>query len=621
MTVGVTATAGSRQVVAARRGAVAQRALHSGVQASEREAGVVVVKGGIGPIDHVVAGIAGGREVGSDVVRNAAAQSGGALPIRLVAEIAGGVGGGTQRVVVRGVALVAIRHHAGGRHLVVALEGPAGRGMSPGSGGECRRGRVAVPAVYRREGRACRRVHRIIRAAVIAGMTVGVTATAGCRQVVAARRGAVAERALHSGVQAGEREAGVVVVKGGIRPIDHVVAGIAGLWEPGRNMVWHIPAQGLRALPIRLVAEIASGVGGGTQRVVVRGVALVAIRHHAGGRHLVVALEGPAGRGMSPGSGGECRRGRVAVPAVYRREGRACRRVHRIIRAAVIAGMTVGVTAATGCRQVVAARGGAVAQGASNAGVQTGEREAGVVVVKGGIGPIDHVVAGIAGGREVGSDVVRNAATQSGGALPIRLVAEIAGGVGGGAQRVVVADVALVAIGDHAGGSHLVVALEGPAGGCYAVGPGSGGEVGGGGVAVRAVCRCEGCARRRVHRIIRAAVIAGMTVGITAAARCRQVVATRRGAVALRALHRGVQAGKRESGVVVVKGGIGPIDHVVAGIAGGREVGSDVVRNAAAQSRGALPIRLVAEIASGVRGGAQGVVVAGVALVAIGDHA
>src|SRR6516225_5562339 len=104
MTVGVTATAGSRQVVATRRGAVAQRALHSGVQASEWEAGVVVVEGGIRPIDHVVAGVAGGREVGSDVVRNAAAQSRGALPIRLVAEVAGGVGGGAQSVVVAGVA-------------------------------------------------------------------------------------------------------------------------------------------------------------------------------------------------------------------------------------------------------------------------------------------------------------------------------------------------------------------------------------------------------------------------------------------------------------------------------------------------------------------------------------
>src|SRR5215469_6372485 len=325
MAVGVTATAGSRQVVTSRRGAVAQCALHSGVQASEWEAGVVVVKGGIGPIDHVVAGIAGCREVGSDVVRNAATQSGGALPIRLVAEIAGGVGGGTQRVVVRGMALVAIRHHACWRHLVVALEGPTGRGVGPGSGRECRCGRVAVPAVYRREGCARRRVHRIIRAAVIAGMAVGVTATAGSRQVVTSRRGAVAQRALHSGVQASEWEAGVVVVKGGIGPIDHVVAGVAGGREVGSDVVRNAATQSGGALPIRLVTEIASGVGGGAQSVVVRGVALVAIRHHACWRHLVVALEGPTGRGMSPGSGGEVRGNGVAVRAVYRREGCARR--------------------------------------------------------------------------------------------------------------------------------------------------------------------------------------------------------------------------------------------------------------------------------------------------------
>src|ERR1700740_1818830 len=101
--------------------------------------------------------------------------------------------------------------------------------------------------------------------------------------------------------------------------------------------------------------------------------------------------------------------------------------------------MTVGVTATAGCRQVVAARGSAVAERALHRGMQTGEWEPGVVVVKGGVGPIDHVVAGIAGSREVGSDVVRNATTQSGGTLPIGLVAEITSGVRGRTQRVVVA--------------------------------------------------------------------------------------------------------------------------------------------------------------------------------------
>src|SRR5215472_359631 len=277
--------------------------------------------------------------------------------------------------------------------------------------------------------------------------------------------------------------------------------------------------------------------------------------------------------------------------------------------------MTVGVTAAAGCRQVVAAGRGAVAQGASNAGVQAGEREAGVVVVEGGIGPIHHVVAGIAGCREVGSDVVRNAATQSGGTLPIRLVAEIASGVRGGTQAVVVADVALVAIGDHAGGSHLVVALEGPAGGCYAVGPGSGGEVGGGGVAVRAVYRCEGCARRRVHRIIRAAVIAGMTVGVTATAGCRQVVAAGRGAVAQRALHRSVQAGEREAGVVVIERTVGPIGGVVTGGAlRHREAEGHVIRYVAAHSLRTVPIFEVARGVAAIGGlDRQGVVIADVA--------
>src|SRR5215472_9819300 len=448
-------------------------------------------------------------------------------------------------------------------------------------------------------------------------MTVGVTAATGCRQVVAARGSAVAQGASNAGVQTGEREAGVVVVKGGVGPIDHVVAGIAGCREVGSDVVRNAVTQSRGTLPIRLVAEIACGVRGGTQCVVVADVALVAIGDHAGGSHLVVALEGPASGcyGVAPGSGGEVGGGGVAVRAVCRRVGRSRRRVHRIIRAAVIAGMTVGVTAATGCRQVVAARRGTVAQGASNAGVQTGEREAGVVVVKGGIGPIDHVVAGIAGCREVGSDVVRNAVTQSRGTLPIRLVAEIACGVRGGTQCVVVADVALVAIGDHAGGSHLVVALEGPASGCYGVAPGSGGEVGGGGVAGCAVCRRVGRSRRRVHRIIRAAVIAGMTVGVTATTGCRQIVAARRGTVALRALHRGVQAGEREAGVVVIERTVGPIGGVVAGGAlRHREAEGHVIRYVAAHSLRAVPILEVARGVAAVGGlNGQGVVVADVA--------
>jgi hypothetical protein len=233
--------------------------------------------------------------------------------------------------------------------------------------------------------------------------------------------------------------------------------------------------------------------------------------------------------------------------------------------------------------------------------VQTGKRESGVVVIKGRVGPADLVVAGIASVRESRRDVIRNASTQARGAVVIGLVAGPANGVSKG-QIVVVADVALVAIGGRASGSHLVVALQCPTSG--AVVPGSGGKGRGGGMAVCAVRSGKGTTGSggsgRVHRIIRGAVIRGVAavVGVSTARRKAEgVVAI---GMALRALHGGsVQASKRESGVVVIEGRIGPVDGVVASIAGLREARGDVIGNGAAQSCGAIPIGQVTIDAGG----------------------
>ena len=252
--------------------------------------------------------------------------------------------------------------------------------------------------------------------------------------------------------------------------------------------------------------------------------------------------------------------------------------------------------------------------------VQTGKRESGVIVIKGRVGPADLVMASIASLRESRRDVIRNASTQVRGAVVIGLMAGPANGVPKG-QIVVVADVALVAIRGSASGSHLMVALQCPTGG--AVVPGSGSKGRGGGMAVRAVCRGKGTTgsggRSRVHWIIGGAVIGGVAtvVGVSTAGRKAEgVVAV---GMALRTLHGGsVQTGKRESGVVVIEGRIGPVDGVVASIAGLWEAGGDVIGNGAAQCLGTGPVGGVARIA---RAAVQAVVIAGVALVAVADHA
>jgi|SRR3974390_2087688 len=123
--------------------------------------------------------------------------------------------------------------------------------------------------------------------------------------------------------------------------------------------------------------------------------------------------------------------------------------------------MAIRVRATARSSQGVTASGRGVALRALHGGMQAGQREARIVVIKGGVGPVDGVVAGIASLRETGSDVVRNVATESLRAVPVCGVAGVASGVRG-SKSVIVADVALVAIGDDTRGSHLVVSGQCP---------------------------------------------------------------------------------------------------------------------------------------------------------------
>src|SRR5947209_8387908 len=87
-----------------------------------------------------------------------------------------------------------------------------------------------------------------------------MAANAGCRQSAGVVVVGVARSAGHGGMRAGQRERGVVVVKGGARPVGGRVAGFASRRESGGGV---IRVGG--AVVVRLVAAYA----GGRQRTVV----------------------------------------------------------------------------------------------------------------------------------------------------------------------------------------------------------------------------------------------------------------------------------------------------------------------------------------------------------------
>ena len=152
------------------------------------------------------------------------------------------------------------------------------------------------------------------------------------------------------------------MIKGSVGPGHCVVAGRAhGRRILHGNVVWHRAAYTLRAVK---VGDVAAGVVAVRDRqgVIVTGVALVAIGGRSGGRHLVIARQSPARRGVAPGSRGKRRCRRVAVRAICERKCRARCRVHRVIGAVVVALMTVLVAASGNrSREVISAGGRAMA--------------------------------------------------------------------------------------------------------------------------------------------------------------------------------------------------------------------------------------------------------------------
>lgn len=131
--------------------------------------------------------------------------------------------------------------------------------------------------------------------------------------------------------------------------------------------------------------------------------------------------------------------------------------------------------------------GGGVAVDAGEAGVVGGNLVAivanGVVmgngevrVIECGVEPACCGVAGIAGGGETSSEMVGNEAAEGLRAVPVRLVAAVAGSVRGG-EGIIVVHMAIGAGGDRGTGRgrHLMCASERPSGGAVvelAVGPG-----------------------------------------------------------------------------------------------------------------------------------------------------
>ena len=223
-------------------------------------------------------------------------------------------------------------------------------------------------------------------------------------------------------------------------------------------------------------------------------------------------------------------------------------------------------------------------------------------------------MAGIAGLGECGCDVVRDVTAQSLRAVPVCSVAGIASRAG---QIVIVAGVALIAVGDDTRRRHLVIAHKVPT--RRGVAPRSGGECGVDGMAVGAIRSGEGGARSGVNRVVGAVVIRLVTVLIRATRGRLQVVTAGRRGVALRALHRSVEARQRKPSGVVIERRIGPGGCVVTGVAGLREACGDVVRHVATQSLCFIPVSGMAGIAGRIRG-REIVIVVGVAACARGRH-
>ena len=294
------------------------------------------------------------------------------------------------------------------------------------------------------------------------------------------------------------------VIELAVRPQQRVVAGRALRGREARRDVIRYRATERRgALPGRQVAAVAVCVRY-RESIVVPHVAVGAGRDFTGGRILVRTRQRPARGAVIERRRGPHSRG-MARRAVRRCEGCAGRRVRRIIGRLPGGQVAARISAVRrqGRQAVVvvdvARSAGRHLAAVGHQRVRVRQRKARGRVVKGRIRPQNRVMAGRAlRGREARRDVIWYGAAQRLRAQPGRLVAAVAVRVRGG-EGVVVAHVAIGAGRDFTGGRILVRTRQRPARGAVIEG---GGGPGDGTVARRAVRRCEGCAGRRVRRII-----------------------------------------------------------------------------------------------------------------------
>ena len=478
-----------------------------------------VVKRGVGPQTGVVTAFASGRECGCDVVH-------GRLRIVVIRLMARDAGGGGQVVIVVDVTIGTGTR----RHGVTAGEREPGavvieRGVEPGASA------VALFAGLRE----------------IRGDVIGIGGSLEILQVAAhAGRGvevvvvvdmAVGAGARRNGVQAGEREPGAVVIERGIEPGAGVVTLVAGLREIRSDVI------GIRRSLV--VLQVAGRAGRAVQVVVVVDVAVGAGARRNGvqsGKRETgaVVIE----RGIKPGAGA------VALVAGLREVRRDVIGIGGSLVVLQVAGRAGRAV------QVVVVVDVAVGAGARRNGVQSGKRETGAVVIERGIKPGAGAVALVAGLREVRRDVI--------GIRRSLIVLQVAGRAGRAVEVVVVINVAVgagarrdrVQAGERETGA---VVIE------------RGIKPGAGGVALVAGLREV---RRDVIGIRRSLIVLQVA---GRAGRAVQVVVVVDVAVGAGARRNRVQAGKRESGAVVIKRGIEPGTGAVALVAGLREVRRDVV--------------------------------------------
>ena len=251
---------------------------------------------------------------------------------------------------------------------------------------------MAVRAVGSGERGAGRGVDGVIRVAPIGLVTELVSAIRGSgRQIVAARGGGVALRALDVGVCVGQREPGGRVIKRGVRPARRVVTGRAlRHGETCGDVIRNIAAERLRAVPILQVAgRVAAIIRLNRQRVVVADVA----RGAGSGRGRDVhAGQREAGDAVVERAQVGPRDGIVALRAIRSRKSRPGRSVRRVVRL-LPGGQVAASVAAIRWRDLKIVVVIDVALRASNGRVGVGQRKPCAGMVKGRGIPTRRVMA------------------------------------------------------------------------------------------------------------------------------------------------------------------------------------------------------------------------------------